>query len=102
MQHSKTQAVGESLRFILAFACLLSIFFASPDGRAEPADGPVAGSQVAKARAVVHPRIELRQDGGINSTSLSPGRIAQVNVQECDPEIRKVWVDCVLLIYEVQ
>lgn len=99
MQHFETQSSGDYLKLIAASVCVLIIFIASPHGRANPV---AVKSAAAEARVVVHARIELRQEGRITFPGPDIAGLPQVNVQECDPEIRKIRVGCVLLVYEIQ
>lgn len=102
MQHFETHSAGTVLKLMTASVCVLAIFVASSDGRAEPAGGHLLESSVGEARVVIHAGIELGQEGGIYSSHPDIARLLQVNVQECDPEIRKIRAGCVLLIYEIQ
>jgi hypothetical protein len=71
-------------------------------GPAEAAEKTGIVSASADAKAVIHRRVELRQDGSIKSDAFESHVQPQVNVHECDIEIRRIAAECVFLIYEMQ
>jgi len=102
VKHFETQSAVDVFKLMTASVCVLAIFVASSDGRAEPTGGHLFESAVGEARVVIHAGIELGQEGKIYSRHPDIARLLQVNAQECDPEIRKIRAGCVLLIYEIQ
>ncbi|MEH6789184.1 hypothetical protein [Parasphingorhabdus sp.] len=96
----REQGAEGGRRIVVASA--LAMLLCSPAGGAESTTGSGGGSAMTQARAVIRDGIELRQEGGTLSPAPAMTAALQVNVVPCDPEMRKIRADCVLLVYEIQ
>tara|TARA_R110000824_G_scaffold211072_3_gene397029 strand:+ start:13354 stop:13629 length:276 start_codon:yes stop_codon:yes gene_type:complete len=70
--------------------------------RAKAVTTAIVASAVVEAKVVIHRRVELLQDGSIDSDVLDGPGLMQVNIKECDTEARRMKKNCVFLIYEIQ
>lgn len=80
----------------------MTIWTFGQSGRVAAADKAGAASAVASAQATIHRRVEIRQDGSIQSDVLGKYEMMQVTEQKCDPETGSIEEQCVFLIYEMQ
>jgi hypothetical protein len=80
----------------------LAICVYGPGGRTGATASAGIASAAIDAKAVVHRRVELKQDGSITSDDLGGYHLIQVDAHECDPEIRRIEAKCIFLIYEIQ
>ncbi len=102
VQYFGSHAFVPALRLSVIFPLSLAICLYGPAGRTEAAGATSGATAIADAKAVIHRRVELRQDGSVKSDFLDGNRQIQVDAHECDPEIRSRDADCVFLIYEIQ
>jgi hypothetical protein len=102
VQYFGSHALFPALRLSVISSLSLAICLYGPGSRTEAAGATSGASTSVEAKAVIHRRVELRQDGSVISDSLDGNRQMQVDAHECDPEIRSRDADCVFLIYEIQ
>jgi hypothetical protein len=97
-----SHALVSALRLSVVSILSLGICLYGPGGRSNAAGAKSDVSASAEAKAVIHQRVELRQDGSVKSDFLDGDQQMQVNAHKCDPEIRIMDASCVFLIYEIQ
>lgn len=101
-QYLGSSAIVPALRSIVVSVMSLAICVYGPGSRTEAADSAGGASAVTDAKAAIHRRVELRQDGSIMSDGLEGYHLIQVDAHECDLDIRGTEAKCIFLIYELQ
>lgn len=99
---SRNRPAAEAAKYSATGAFLLMLAVYHTDGRAESTASSGNVSVSSEAKVVITNRIELRQSGDIVHVAHPRSDSIQVNSHECDPELRRLRKECVLLIYEIQ
>jgi len=81
---------------------MLIICLYGPKGRGEAAERSHAASGSSDVKVVLLRRVELMQDGAIQSNVQDRPHNIQVSEHECDAELDRQATGCVFLIYEMQ
>jgi hypothetical protein len=92
--------VEHRLAWIIGLSIVICSFGQS--ARTEAAETAGAALEISEAKAIIHRRLELRQDGSIASDIFDKPALMQLSVQECDPEAGRTIKTCVFHIYEIQ
>ncbi|GAA0466692.1 hypothetical protein GCM10009096_04220 [Parasphingorhabdus litoris] len=98
----QSRILSRSAGISFTLAGLLAIVALTP-AKAEKSDTrKKASSATVYVRAQIYKRIEIRPENFSKTEKQMDQNLLDVSQQDCDPEVRKMIKNCVLMIYEMQ